>query len=376
MFGACKKKIVEEEKPVQLPSNIITPIFVKTYSLSDSYFFTDAIQTNDNAYAICGMVSANYYKPCIIRTNSDGDTLWSRIITSDSTDFVGLSIVQTSDNGFILLCSHNQTTSKNINLIKFDENGNTLWRKNYYHGVSFNSQNKIIKNSDNTYTICGNERTTSSSVYMYLLTINENGDSLWAKEYNNNNSEICNTAILCNDNGFALLGENTVWDDEYMVFRKTDNNGNTEFLKQFTKRWDNYGWSLTQDNSDNFYLLGMMHESVNQYASVLKTDAQGNELWYNEFYIDEAYNYPRNIFITSDNNLFITHVRNNSNSYMDKTALIKMNKEGTIISTKYIENLSGEKSFEDENGDIILIGGSFKIFIAKIDYTASAGASL
>ena len=136
-------------------------IFYKTYlPKNDSTYITDMKQTSDGGYVFVGgnglyyntattyveNLAANAYG-FIFRTNSNGDTIWSKKISTASGGLVFTFAVDQLLNGnFITLSSYFYPTSSFINqvlLCEFSLNGDTLWTK------SFGNLNPFLAN-----TIC------------------------------------------------------------------------------------------------------------------------------------------------------------------------------------------------------------------------------
>ncbi|MBD3235007.1 MAG: hypothetical protein GF315_14890, partial [candidate division Zixibacteria bacterium] len=79
-------------------------LWTQTYGESNDDFASAIRQTNDGGYIIVGTskvsdsLSDDFY---LVRTDSSGDTLWTRTFGGDDSEF-GYSVEQTSDDGFIL----------------------------------------------------------------------------------------------------------------------------------------------------------------------------------------------------------------------------------------------------------------------------------
>ena len=96
----------------------------KTYQIGEA---TCVIQTSDGGYAIAGSGDVNF-----IKTDSSGDIKWSHNFTNGSTTFKINSIAQTLDGGFILA---GYTPAGNYPqwdfIVRTDSNGSTVWSRSY-----------------------------------------------------------------------------------------------------------------------------------------------------------------------------------------------------------------------------------------------------
>ncbi len=93
------------------------------------------VQLNDSGFAICGFTNSfglGGYDAYLIRTNSSGDTVWTRTYEGMDWDFI-YSIQTTPDFGFILVGETYTNTAgmKDALIIKTDSVGNLLWKKTF-----------------------------------------------------------------------------------------------------------------------------------------------------------------------------------------------------------------------------------------------------
>src|SRR5438128_95556 len=90
-------------------------------------------QTNDNGYIICGETrGGNYSDIFLIKTNSGGDTLWTKNY-GGSDDEYAYCVKQTRDGGYIIAgytYSFGAVNGKAY-IIKTDSSGNVSWSKMY-----------------------------------------------------------------------------------------------------------------------------------------------------------------------------------------------------------------------------------------------------
>jgi Secretion system C-terminal sorting domain len=88
----------------------------------------------------------NYVDAWLIKTDSNGDTLWTKTFGSDTHDGA-LSVVQTSDGGYVWTGYLDISTfNQDLWVLKTDANGNTLWSETY--GGTFNNIGRCINNTD------------------------------------------------------------------------------------------------------------------------------------------------------------------------------------------------------------------------------------
>ena len=152
-------------------------LWTRTYGGADIDFGWSVQQTNDGGFVIIGSTEssgAGLSDVYLIRTDSDGDTLWTR--TYGGTDHEhGNSIQQVSDGGFIIVGNTGSFSVDNYNiyLIRIDQNGDTLWTKTY-GGVEFDEGESVRHTNDDGFIIAGWTSHASGESYVDLIKTDYN----------------------------------------------------------------------------------------------------------------------------------------------------------------------------------------------------------
>lgn len=136
----------------------------KTYGGTDWDFGNCVEQTNDGGYILCGSTysfgkgNTDYY---LIRTNSTGDTLWTKTFGGANED-VANSVIQTSDGGYILTGTTKSMgdTLGDFYTIKTDTLGDTTWT-NKFGGPKADYGNDILESIMGGYIVGGETQSFS-----------------------------------------------------------------------------------------------------------------------------------------------------------------------------------------------------------------------
>lgn len=179
------------------------------------------IQANDGGYIICGDTRSFHNgfgsSVWLIRTNSVGDSLWTKVYGGSSYQG-GKSIKQTTDNGFIVAGSYNNggATSTEVWLLKTDANGDTLWTKTF-GGNAQQEGYDVLQTDDGGFLIAGSQSWSE----IWLIKTNSTGDTSWTKTYPGSLAPT-NCLSHASDGGFIVTGSD--FNGDLLVIR-TDENG-------------------------------------------------------------------------------------------------------------------------------------------------------
>ncbi len=273
---------------------------VKTDSLGDTVWTncyggilsdigTSVMQTSDGGYIISGWTAsfARYWeKVYLARTDSLGDTMWTRHFGGDVMNARGFSVSQTLDSGFIVVGWH--TDSFGINgcdayLIKTDQLGDTIWTKKY--GGSIWEEGFSVKQTlDGGYAIAG--RTSSfgaGGMDVYLIKTDTNGDTLWTRAYGGIGNDKAFSIAQTTDGGYIIAGWTNSFGsgnaDVYLV--KTDSIGDTLWTKTYGGTEYDRGFSVCQTTDGGYAIAG----ETNSFGAdlydvyIIRTDSFGDSLW-------------------------------------------------------------------------------------------------
>jgi hypothetical protein len=167
------------------------------------------LETPDHGLAIAGETrsyGAGGSDFWLIKTDSTGDTLWTRTYggTSDETCY---GMAQTSDGGFVLAGRSNSFGgSWGGYLVRTNSTGDTIWTHKY-GGAARDEFAAVLPTSDNGFVLGGYTISYGAgSGDFWLLKVNANGDSLWSHTYGGALSDQCYSLTATVDGGYLLAG--------------------------------------------------------------------------------------------------------------------------------------------------------------------------
>lgn len=240
----------------------------KTYGGPDSEYCTDAIQTTDGGYILAGWtgdVSTTVCDIYIIKTNSSGDTLWTKTYGGINND-QGYSIWQCTDGGYALggQSASFGNNSDDIILIKIDNMGNS--------GCGyFNSISTTVTTPSTTETIAAITATPA-------ITIKTSPS--WLMSSGGNDSTLCLTVGIpsaeINLQSAITISPNPSSGNFTISFEGTFMKGNVEVLsihgeKVFTENISNEskkGINL-KNISSGIYFVKVFDGQKNYYKKIM-----------------------------------------------------------------------------------------------------------
>ena len=318
--------------------------FERTYGGSgfDHDYGYSVQQTSDGGYINVGYsdmsLGAGDFDVYLIKTDSLGDTLWTRLFGDFSRD-QGYSVQQTSDGGYILSGrTYSFGVGGDLYLVKTDSLGNTLWTKNY--GGNQDDQGWSVQQTlDGGYIIAGVKGYSvgADSADVYLLKTTSTGDTLWTKTFGGTDHDWGNSVQQTTDGGYIITGWTSSFGfgvrDVYLI--KTNPIGDTLWTKTFGGTDSDEGYSVQQTTDEGYIITGrtLSFGAGNWDVYLIKTDSSGDTLWtrtYGSAFEDWGWSVQQ----TSDGGYIITGKSDTSGIGWDEIYLIKTDFLGNTLWTR------------------------------------------
>ena len=262
------------------------PHFQKTFGGSTWEYGFSVRQTADGGYIIAGETNsfgAGSTDVYLVRTNSNGDTLWVKAYGGTGAEF-GYEVQETNDGGFIIT---GRTTSfgagaADVFLIKTNSIGDIVWSKTY-GGVLDDFGYSVQQTTDNGYIVTGwTQNFGIGGTDLYLIKTDVNGDTLWTRTFRGTSGDYGRSVKQTNDGGYIVAGYTNSFgaggNDIYLL--KTDSNGDSLWTKAFGGTGADYAYSVVQTADLGYAVVGSTNSfgqaNTNDNIYVVKTDALGS----------------------------------------------------------------------------------------------------
>lgn len=186
-------------------------LWSRTYGGSGDEWCLSVQQTSDGGYITAGYTEsfgAGDYDFWLVKTDVDGDSLWSRTFGGSNDDECS-SVQQTSDGGYILGGATGSfgADSWDLWLVKTDDDGDSLWSRSF--GGSYPDWcSSVQQTSDGGYILVGSTLSFGAGEGdFWLVKTDANGDSLWSRTFGGNDYDGCYSVQETSDGGYILAGE-------------------------------------------------------------------------------------------------------------------------------------------------------------------------
>ncbi|TFF87459.1 MAG: T9SS type A sorting domain-containing protein, partial [Promethearchaeota archaeon] len=187
----------------------------------------------------------------IVRTDSDGDSLWTSTIGGYYSD-EGWDVKQTEDKGFIITGTTVESGDDKVLLLKTDSLGDSLWAKDFGAGRGYS----LDFTYDGGYIIVG-YREVSGYDDIYLIKTDSSGDLMWSGTFGGAQNDRGYSVQQTADSGYVIAGQTNSSgagnDDCYIV--KVAKDGDFLWSKTVGGDLNDNGWSVKTTN-DGYIIAG------------------------------------------------------------------------------------------------------------------------
>lgn len=343
-------------------------------------------QTADGGYIIAGStnssISAGFQDVYLVKTDIYGTLQWSKSFGAAGNDFAW-TVKQTTDAGYIVTGWMASTSVQNdfdIYLVKTNSSGDTLWTKTL-GGTGWDHGNAGFQTTDGGYFICG-----YIDDYFSFEKTDGNGNMLWEKIIGGGNG-FAFSAQQTTDGGFIIAGETTSIGagatDIYLV--KTDGSGNIIWAKAYGGTGDEYGWAVQQTWDGGYIVAGNTNSFGAGMSDVylIRTNAAGDTLWTRTYGgTDEDNGYA--VRQTADHGFVVAGETQSFGAGNYDSYFLKADSAGNLLWSKTFggANADNAKSvYQTNDGGYVLAGSvsSFgpdnDIYFIKTDSNGNSGCN-
>jgi hypothetical protein len=265
------------------------PVWTLNYGGSSYDEGLSVIQTVDGGFATVGFTysfGAGSQDVYLIRTDADGGVLGTRTYGGSSSD-EGRSVIETADGGFAVAGNTYSFGAglSDVYLIRTDANGDTLWTRTY-GGSSYDKCYSAVQTGDGGFVMAGYTKSTGAGEEdVYLIRTDANGSLLWSQTYGGSEKDIGHSVAKVTGGGFIIAGYTYSYGaggaDVYLI--RTNANGTPLWTQTYGSNVNDHGFSVAQTSDSSFVIAGNTIGAGGYDIYLIGTDTSGDTLWTQTF---------------------------------------------------------------------------------------------
>ena len=293
------------------------------------------------------------------------------------------------ENGDFVIDAHthcNHIGFACVQLFRVDSLGNEIWQKRYdggYHTFQPAYIQPFAKATNGDVMVLVLTYRTGEGRNIGLMRLNEEGDSLWLKQYGGTKLDIPRSIAATSDGGFIIGGFTKSYEDSIRgdaLILKLDKFGNEEWMRTWGVHGmeDDAYWVL--EDYDKGFIVGGLTEidiqTTGRNGILMKLDSSGNMIWEKRYgNSEQLHGPPRPIpskfggyFYTGTKDTVLFEGAHNSTSY-----LARLDSSGNTVWEIYFEaegnkQLSVFQARELEDGSFIVCGNDENTGFNELDW--------
>jgi hypothetical protein len=307
---------------------------------------------------------------------SEVPSTWTRHFGGDFTQSA-IAVLETAQGNFIV--AGYGTESADIYLLGINEHGDSCWTRTYGHsGLDYGFS--MQRTRDGAFIVSGHTNSFGDGSYdICLLKIDANGDTLWTRVYAAETRDEGYSATECLDGGYIIAGstkQQTLWSDFCVI--RTDDMGNIIWRNTYGRDYTDAARSVVQTEDKGFLVVGYSESSMfgDEDFFLIRLDELGKLMWqkaYGGVYDDWA----NEVQPTSDGGYVLVGTTTTFGTTWEDACLVKVDAKGTFKWKRSFGGSGAEKGFsvrETPDGGFIAAGyttsygeGDKDVYIVKTD---------
>lgn len=227
---------------------------------------TSIVKAENNSYVIAGYQNNDVY---LVKIDEQGEMVWEKNFGGTASDFAN-TVRSTADGGYIIggetFSNNGLENKKDFYLIKVSKDGEKEWEKMYGDQEIYDSVNDIQQTNNGEFMIVGTKikRVWNGGYFpqeipdIYYAKIDSEGELLWEKTFGQEETyEEAYSIEKTLDGNYVISGSKEVSDETKDVFlMKFDENGNTLFEKQYGGTESDFGTHAEQTMDGGYIVIG------------------------------------------------------------------------------------------------------------------------
>ncbi len=302
-------------------------------------------------------------------------TAFQRLYGTMDND-AGYSVTGCSSGGYLIggSTSNFYTTDPDLYLLRIDENGDTLWTRSYPNPNIWDVNALVMEQMDHAFIVGNNAESEKARISLHKYS--DSGTELWTQNYDLADDAYIYSLISTPDTGVVFCG--TVgWAEQKVLLFRTDKSGNEIWQRSYGGNFDeDYTGRQVIHTQDNGYMIcGFKREGGGtevRLGMIIKTDTSGVASWIKYYQSTDYYQRFFNDIKQNADGSYIVAGFDATSNYINPGVfpfLRKLNQSGNVVWTKYYNFVKPIQSVFLTNSDQYIVTGASadSAIVAKID---------
>lgn len=255
------------------------PLWERNYGTSD-WDLCNAMEVLPDGFLLGGITyGAGHFNggAYVVRTNLDGDTLWSRVLGGPlRTEANGL--VRTTDQGYVVAGSMGTPSGYSDGfLTKLDQAGDEQWTAEL-GGDSADVLNSVVQVDDGSFVACGTNHSQSEVLQIYVVNVDGAGAFQWDQSIGNTADAGGSEIRRWGAEDYVFTGYNTLNAGQRdMILTTLDSYGYFQFGNNYGDGHPADGLSIDATSDGGFVVAGWIEQTGPGIRAVyvVKADSLG-----------------------------------------------------------------------------------------------------
>lgn len=248
---------------------------------------------------------------------------------------IGFHVVKNGEEGYLILGASSKNTIYGLMLKKVDHQGEEIWNK-YYDTNNSMIGEKVCLDKDGNIILCMDEN-TQTGVSIIIKKLDQSGTELFSKNitegFHRCMSKVKDGYIICGHDHISTSGLSF---SDIMVVRLDDS---------FNVIWKKNYYPTTLDSQinwasnsifldDHLYVVGNFYDNpgygLDSKSYVLKINLQGDSIW-TKTLNDYSYQLNNSIIANSNNNIVVHGFHDKNSNQLYQSSIICMDQDANIL---------------------------------------------
>ena len=331
--------------------------------------------TSDGGFIIAGISTSDstpYTNIVLMRVDSLGDSLWTKNYGGPGSNDFPSAVVQTRDGGFLVSSTTYSLSSQAPNysdwwILRTDANGDTLWTK-MIRKPNNDRMWDISENDDGSFLACG-WLSVNGYAKATMMKFSETGDSLWSVQIGSSANSYAQFCQQNYDGNYLLAGAFLSGTFQGIVM-EYDTAGTLLNSHIYDKQGTVENINSVHHLAQGGYIISAKSGTINGYdVWVLRTNDNWDTLW-TQTYNDPFYLYDTEAKFafdaTSDNGFIFGGAKFTGAS--SEAVLYRMDSTGASLWTSYY---GGNTNGEDKTSSVLSLADGGFILSGQTEMTAN-----